>query len=137
MEPAAAFVAFANGKEHLNLDDLSCALIAVFGFKLKKRHLRGLLARHAPGAPGLGLAAFLALVGEQRRELGARDRAFRLFAALDTSSRGFLDLAGFRDVCATTCAPAAARAGEIFFEMDKSKSGTVTLTDFEAYLAGV
>lgn len=136
MEPSAAFTTFANGKEYLDLDDLNCALIAVFGFKFKKRHLRGLLAQYAPGGPGLGLEAFAALAGEQRRALGERDRAFRLFAALDEGGRGYLDLAGFRDICAATCLPAAAQAREIFYEMDKSKSGTVTLSDFESYLAG-
>mmetsp|Transcript_75914 Transcript_75914/g.176054 ORF Transcript_75914/g.176054 Transcript_75914/m.176054 type:complete len:138 (-) Transcript_75914:74-487(-) len=137
MDPASAFNAFASGKEYLDLDDLSCAVIAVFGFKFKKHHLRGILARYASQVPGLTLEAFTAFVSEQRRVLGERERAFRMFAALDEHGRGYLDLAGFKEVCAATCPPAACRAREIFFEMDKSRSGTVTLSDFESYLAGL
>merc|ERR1719183_357640 len=127
MEPAAAFAAFAGGKPCLDLEDLGCALIAVFGFKFKKQDLRSLFAQYAATAEsGLPLAAFEALVQERQRLLGERDRAYRMFTALDTSGQGYLDLRAFRDACDAACKPAAQRSNEIFYEMDRSKSGVVT-----------
>mmetsp|Transcript_121250 Transcript_121250/g.223065 ORF Transcript_121250/g.223065 Transcript_121250/m.223065 type:complete len:139 (-) Transcript_121250:77-493(-) len=138
MEPAAAFAVFSEGKDHLDLEDLSCAMIAIFGFKFKKQDLRVLFSSHAsPAVHGVDLQGFQAIVAERRRLLGERDRAYRMFTALDKESQGYLDLRSFHDACASACRPAAARSREIFFEMDRSQSGAVTFTDFESYLAGV
>merc|ERR1719221_2580277 len=138
MEPAAAFAAFAGGKVHLDVDDLSCAIIAIFGRKLKKQHVRALFAQHTPsGVCGVTLTAFEELVAEHRRLFGERDHAYRMFASLDEGDKGYLDLATFQQVCASTCRPAATRATEIFFEMDRSKTGAIIFSDFEAYLAGL
>ncbi|CAE8689677.1 unnamed protein product, partial [Polarella glacialis] len=98
--------------------------------------LRDIVSEFAPHAPGLCLEAFEILVAERRRIFGERDRALRMFSALDAEDRGYLDLRSFRNLCAATCRPAANRSTEIFYDMDRSKSGSVTFSDFEAYLAG-
>merc|ERR1719221_354905 len=111
MEPAAAFAAFAGGKVHLDVDDLSCAIIAIFGRKLKKQHVRALFAQHTPsGVCGVTLTAFEELIAEHRRLFGERDQAYRMFASLDEGDRGYLELGSFRSTLASTCKPAAARA---------------------------
>eukprot|EP00929_Paragymnodinium_shiwhaense_P115554 TRINITY_DN84513_c0_g1_i1.p3 TRINITY_DN84513_c0_g1~~TRINITY_DN84513_c0_g1_i1.p3 ORF type:complete len:157 (-),score=39.21 TRINITY_DN84513_c0_g1_i1:55-471(-) len=138
MESAAAFDAFADGKPYLDADDLSCAAIAVFGFKFKKDDLRNLLEEYAaPNAPGVSRAGFEKLVADRRKLLGERDRAYRMFAALDKENRGCLEMETFQQTFAAVCRPAATRADEIFVAMDRSKSGAVTFADFEAYLAGL
>eukprot|EP00931_Biecheleriopsis_adriatica_P108338 TRINITY_DN82647_c0_g1_i1.p2 TRINITY_DN82647_c0_g1~~TRINITY_DN82647_c0_g1_i1.p2 ORF type:complete len:150 (+),score=44.91 TRINITY_DN82647_c0_g1_i1:45-494(+) len=137
MDPRAAFAHFADGKSCLDVDDLSCAVIAVFGFKFKKQDLRDIMLQYTvPNSPGMQLEAFLALVQERRRLFGERDRALRMFNAMDAQDQGFLDLQTFHTVCLETCRPAASRAKEIFHDMDRSKTGAVTFSDFEAYLIG-
>mmetsp|Transcript_116742 Transcript_116742/g.326575 ORF Transcript_116742/g.326575 Transcript_116742/m.326575 type:complete len:146 (+) Transcript_116742:79-516(+) len=136
MDPGAAFCAFAGKKRCLDLDDLSCAVIAVFGAKFKKEDLRCLMLQFSSNGEEMGEDAFRRLVEERRRLLGERDRAFRMFTALDAEGRGFLDLASFEEALAGACRPAAARACEIFHDMDHAKAGMVTVADFEAYLAG-
>merc|ERR1712194_70811 len=107
------------------------------GTKFKKQDLRSLLAHYAlSGALSLELEAFQTLVADRRRLLGERDQTFRMFDALDTSRRGYLDLRGFQEACADSCRPAALRACEIFHDLDRSRAGAVTVADFEAYLAG-
>ncbi|CAE7533846.1 EFCAB11 [Symbiodinium natans] len=123
MDPRAAFDKFTDGKPFLDIDDLSCAVWAVFGIKFKKQDLRDLMSQYCKQeSQGIGLEAFLALVEERRRIFGERDRALRLFSALDKHDNGFLDLRSFHEVCAETCRPAAARATEIFHDMDRSKA---------------
>eukprot|EP00434_Breviolum_minutum_P037026 symbB.v1.2.032817.t1/scaffold3988.1/size46798/2 len=136
MDPRSAFQHFSDGKSFLDIDDLSCAVLAVFGFKFKKQDLRDLLDQYAGETAALSLEAFLQLVEERRRVFGERDRALRLFNALDVKEQGFLDLHSFHEMCLDTCRPAAKRAAEIFQDMDRSKSGAVTFSDFENYLAG-
>eukprot|EP00435_Cladocopium_sp_Y103_P050186 s146_g15.t1 len=141
MDPRAAFQHFSDGKPVLDIDDLSCAVIAVFGFKFKKQDLRDLMEQYATRSEAgescfLPLQAFLQLVDDRRRVLGERDRALRLFSALDVKDQGFLDLKSFHQLCLETCRPSAQRAAEIFQDMDRSKSGAVTFSDFESYLAG-
>ncbi|CAE7241700.1 EFCAB11 [Symbiodinium pilosum] len=137
MDPRAAFEKFADGKPCLDIDDLSCAVLAVFGVKFKKQDLRDLMSQYRrQEGQGIVLEAFLALVDERRRVFGERDFALRLFSALDVREHGFLDLRCFHEVCQDVCRPTAARATEIFHDMDRSKSGVVTFSDFEAYLAG-
>ncbi|CAE7501549.1 EFCAB11 [Symbiodinium sp. CCMP2592] len=137
MDPRAAFEKFSDGKSCLDIDDLSCAAWAVFGTKFKKQDLRDLMIQYCkPEAQGILLEAFLVLVEERRRIYGDRDRALRLFSALDKHDNGFLDLRSFHEVCVETCRPIASRANELFHDMDRSKSGVVTFSDFEAYLAG-
>mmetsp|Transcript_5732 Transcript_5732/g.7650 ORF Transcript_5732/g.7650 Transcript_5732/m.7650 type:complete len:147 (+) Transcript_5732:106-546(+) len=137
MDPSVAFAAFANGKDHLDLDDLKCATIAVLGIKMRKADLRVLLQDYTPpGAPGVTARAFEMLCVEQRRQQSPHDRIARLFDALDTEGRGYLDFKSFSENCSRVTSVAAVRAREIFYEMDQSKAGIVTLADFEAYLAG-
>ncbi|CAJ1361045.1 unnamed protein product [Effrenium voratum] len=136
MDARAAFDQFSDGKHFLDIDDLSCAVIAVFGFKFKKQDLRDLMDQYSEPEVGVRLEAFLALVEDRRRVFGERDRALRLFTALDKNDQGFLDLKGFQEVCSDTCRPVARRAAELFQEMDRSKAGSVTFSDFEAFLAG-
>mmetsp|Transcript_130334 Transcript_130334/g.416874 ORF Transcript_130334/g.416874 Transcript_130334/m.416874 type:complete len:181 (-) Transcript_130334:163-705(-) len=137
MDPTVAFDAFSGGKKYMDVDDLSCAAIAVFGTKFRKQDLRAMLAQYSPpSTPGVGLEAFRALVADRRRLLGERDRAFRMFTALDLRGRGYLDLRTFSDACSSVGRPVARRACEIFHDMDRSKTGMVTVADFEAYLSG-
>ncbi|CAK9037150.1 unnamed protein product [Durusdinium trenchii] len=135
MDPRAAFRHFAGDGGRLDLDSLSCAVIAVFGFKFKKQDLRDLMEQYASES-GLKMEAFLALVEDRRRVFGERDRALRLFSALDVKDQGFLDVKSFHELCLETCRPLGAQSTELFRDMDRSKSGSVTFSDFEAYLAG-
>eukprot|EP00928_Gymnodinium_smaydae_P057030 TRINITY_DN4029_c1_g1_i1.p2 TRINITY_DN4029_c1_g1~~TRINITY_DN4029_c1_g1_i1.p2 ORF type:complete len:146 (+),score=40.69 TRINITY_DN4029_c1_g1_i1:206-643(+) len=137
MQARDAFEACCDGKQYLDLDDLGCAVIAVFGFKFKKADLRLLYAEHAgPGDRGVSPEGFARLVADRQRLFGERDRVYRMFAALDRDGCGYLDLPTFRAALAEACRPAAARADEIFADMDTSRCGAVTLADFEEYLCG-
>ena len=48
-----------------------------------------------------------------------------MFVALDKAGHGYLDLRSFREACDSACKPAAGRADEMFFEMDRSKTGVL------------
>lgn len=138
MEPAEAFNVFAEGKTWLDLDDVVCAMIAVFGIKFKKRDVRTWFEEFVPtGASGMSATDFTKLVAARRRFLTEHDHARRLFAALDPCGRGYLELPSFREACACVCRPAASHARDIFYEMDRDKAGVVTFADFQAYLAGL
>eukprot|EP00913_Durusdinium_trenchii_P031730 g29715.t1 len=83
--------------------------------------LRDLMEQYASES-GLKMEAFLALVEDRRRVFGERDRALRLFSALDVKDQGFLDVKSFHELCLETCRPLGAQSTELFRDMDRSKA---------------
>eukprot|EP00927_Polykrikos_kofoidii_P002703 TRINITY_DN11081_c0_g1_i1.p1 TRINITY_DN11081_c0_g1~~TRINITY_DN11081_c0_g1_i1.p1 ORF type:complete len:141 (+),score=28.97 TRINITY_DN11081_c0_g1_i1:181-603(+) len=136
MDPVVAFATFSDGKHYLNIDDLSCAMISVFGMKMKKAELRDLIAEHVPvRAAGLSQEGFLAVVEERRKLLGEQEQARSMFVALDGDGDGKLDLGSFEVAVAEACRPAGTTLAQMLFrDMDRSRCGIVSFADFEAYL---
>ena len=95
MEPRAAFQHFADGAS-LELEDLSCAMIAVFGFKFKKQDLRDLMEHYAQEGPE-GLKSIEKPFASKRKKKKKEDgRHFTsVFAETASRSDGALNLEAF------------------------------------------